>query len=352
MLFKKQKINQNKLKPPGKKRRIVMTLVVSLTLLFGRIRTRSSSSQSTSSNLNTQIIPERVINTPYVNSFEYNHRQVVLVKADAYPITPTPISTNRGPSNFPTPSAGAGNHRSSQPGHVPKYRTAPKVVDQGLGGGGGANPAGAGGGGGAGGSEFADQCPISENPKFQESKVSEYDYSSNAQKKNEEPAEQCDLEEYNEFESTLDANGNPDFKITTKDGSEIFVTYNQALAKYYHHNVYENIKPPKNFNSKEVRALEPKDRVEYLKKTVPRDKVIEFQIANAKSLSTENLLKVPGFIGSKKEPGTLYINKKTRQVHFVNNRTNIWRTTVIKSKAGLRKLAKNGFHLFPNVGKK
>ena len=72
-----------------------------------------------------------------------------------------------------------------------------------------------------------------------------------------------------------------------------------------------------------------------MKKTVPRDKVIEFQIANAKSMNTENLLPVPGFIGAQKEPGTLYINKETRQVHFVNDRTNIWRTTVIKTRAGL-----------------
>ena len=45
----------------------------------------------------------------------------------------------------------------------------------------------------------------------------------------------------------------------------------------------------------------------------PRDKVIEFQIANAKSLSTENFLPVPGFIGKKKEPGTLYKIRLTDQ---------------------------------------
>jgi len=47
----------------------------------------------------------------------------------------------------------------------------------------------------------------------------------------------------------------------------------------------------------------------------------------------------------------LYINKKTRQVYFVNARTNIWKTTVIKTPTGLRNLAKNDFHLFPNAGK-
>ena len=62
--------------------------------------------------------------------------------------------------------------------------------------------------------------------------------------------------------------------------------------------------------------------------------------------------KITDWQGAKKESGTLYINKETRQVHFVNDRTNIWRTTVIKSRTGLLELARNGFHLFPNAGKK
>ena len=48
--------------------------------------------------------------------------------------------------------------------------------------------------GGGGGAEFDDQCPIPENQKSQESKVSEYDYPSNAPKKK-QSAEQCELEE-------------------------------------------------------------------------------------------------------------------------------------------------------------
>jgi hypothetical protein len=199
---------------------------------------------------------------------------------------------------------------------------------------------------------------IPENQKLQESKVSEYDYRSNAPKKKKQSAEQCELEEefkkdkkYSEFAYKLDKNGNPILRVETKTGSEVLVTYDKALEKYYHQDVY-NLETPKNFDSKEAQSLKPKDRVEYLKKTVPRDKVIEFQITNAKSLSTENLLEVPGFIGAQKEPGTLYINKETGQVHFVNARTNTWRTTVIKSRTGLLKLAKNGFHLFPNAGKK
>ena len=57
----------------------------------------------------------------------------------------------------------------------------------------GANPAGAGNGGGA--PEFDDQCPVPENQKSQESKVSGYDYPSNAPKKKKQSAEQCELDE-------------------------------------------------------------------------------------------------------------------------------------------------------------
>jgi len=153
MLFKKRKGNPNKIKPSGRKRKIVTTIILSLSLLFGKARL--SSSQSPSSNFDNQTIHERVINDRDVNSFEDNDRQVILAKAEGNPITPP---TNRGPSNFPiSPSGG----RPSHPVYVPKYRTVPKVVDQELGA--GANPAGASGGGGD--AELDDQCPIDEQNK-------------------------------------------------------------------------------------------------------------------------------------------------------------------------------------------
>lgn len=85
---------------------------------------------------------------------------------------------------------------------------------------------------------------------------------------------------------------------------------------------------PKGFDKNYASNLDPKTRREYIKRTVPRDKILEFQRANVKSLGTEDFLKVPGFIGSRKEPGTLYINKRKGRIHFVNDRKNIWRTTI------------------------
>jgi hypothetical protein len=66
-------------------------------------------------------------------------------------------------------------------------------------------------------------------------------------------------------------------------------------------------------------------------------------------LSSGSLQQVPGFIGSRKESGTIYFNRNTRELHFVNEGTNEWRTTVIQSQAQLRALANNDFHLFPNA---
>jgi len=104
-----------------------------LSLLFGKARL--SSSESPSSSFYSQAIHERGINDRNVNSFEDNHRQLILAKTAANPVT---LPINRGPSNFSTPPS---RGRPSQPVYVPKYRTAPKIVNPGLGA--RANPAGA-----------------------------------------------------------------------------------------------------------------------------------------------------------------------------------------------------------------
>ena len=107
-------------------------------------------------------------------------------------LSPSIMRQGQRPSNFPTPAAG-GRFSQNVPGFN-SYRTPPTVVDRGLGA--AANPAGAGNGGGA--PEFDDQCPVPENQKSQESKeskVSDYDYPSNAPKKRKQSAEQCELDE-------------------------------------------------------------------------------------------------------------------------------------------------------------
>ena len=183
MSLKKRETNQNKIKHPVRKRKIIATIALSLSLLFGK--TRLSSAQSSSPNFNNEVVQKRVIYDQWFCSIENNHQQVILAKTgDSAPSVPAP--PKRGyPSNFLTPPAG---RRRSRPVYIPKYRIPPKVLpNPGLDGGG--NPAGGGAGGGP--PEFDDQCSVSENKKSQELK-SNYDYPFNAPKDKKQSAEQCE----------------------------------------------------------------------------------------------------------------------------------------------------------------
>ena len=119
MIFKKRKRNQNKIKPPGRKRKVFITIILLLSLLFGK--PRFSSSRSSSPNFDNQAIHERVID-------DRIRLTIILAKAEDNPITPP---TNRGPSHFPTSPSGG---RPSRPvTGVNPYRVPPKVVNQGPG---------------------------------------------------------------------------------------------------------------------------------------------------------------------------------------------------------------------------
>ena len=123
-----------------KKRKIIVTISLSLSLLFGK--TRLSSSPSSSPNFDNKVVQKKIIDDQDFCLLEDNDQQVILAKTgDSGPSVPT--SPGRGqPSHFPSPPTGG---RPSRPVYVPKYRTVPKVVP-GPGLGAGANPAGAGGG--------------------------------------------------------------------------------------------------------------------------------------------------------------------------------------------------------------
>lgn len=154
-MFKKHKDNQNKV--TGKKRKIFVTIALSLRLLF--VKLRLSFSQSSSPNFSNQEVSEKFIDDREFHSLEENDRQVILAKVEGNPITPP---TNRGPSNFPTLLSGG---RSSRPVCVSKHHIAPKIIDPGLGV--GVNMARAGGGGEN--PKLDDQCPV---PKTYHHRVS------------------------------------------------------------------------------------------------------------------------------------------------------------------------------------
>ena len=268
------------------------------------------------------------------NSFQNNNQQVILVKAEGNPVTPP---TNRGPSNFPTSTSRGRPSRPVTTPHVNRYPVVPRVVP---GPGAGANPAGAGSGSGP--TEFDDQCPA---PKTQKSEASTYDYRSSSKKKKKESVKIGT----SVVTVNSDSNGNPIFTIQKKDGTKIICTYEQALAKYYHADVH-GLKFPKGFDQNRVGRLAPADRKAYIASTVPKQNILEFLKANVASLSSDKLKPVPGFIGARKESGTIYFSSSTGEVHFVNEMTGNWRTTIVQSESQLRNLAKNDFHLFPNAG--
>ena len=139
MSLKKRETNQNKIRHPGRKRKIIATIALSLSLLFGK--TLLSSSQSSSPNLDNKVVQERVTYDQWFCSLKDNDQQVILAKTgDSGPAVPN--SPGRGyPNNFLTPPAGG---RPSRRVYVPKYRTVPKVVP-GPGLGAGANLATVGG---------------------------------------------------------------------------------------------------------------------------------------------------------------------------------------------------------------
>jgi hypothetical protein len=125
---------------------------------------------------NNQVYQERLLSDQEFNSFEDNDQKVILVKTgDSSSSVPT--SPGRGqPSRFPTAPSGG---RPNRPVYLPKYRTAPKIVNPGLGA--GANPAGAGGGGGA--AEFNDQCSVPNKEQSQELSTHHHDFTQKSKKK-------------------------------------------------------------------------------------------------------------------------------------------------------------------------
>jgi len=142
--------------------------------------------------IHRQFIPE----TEDLNGFEENSKKVILVKNENSGTSSNfRPSIGRSPANFPTPPKPPALGRPNWPINTPKVKTAPKVIDQGLGG--AANPAGAGNGGG-GNAEFEYQCPNPENPKSQEPKIVDYRSNDN-QKKKKKSKDQCSLDEKREI---------------------------------------------------------------------------------------------------------------------------------------------------------
>ena len=151
-----------------------------------------------------------------------------------------------------------------------------------------------------------------------------------------------------DFNFELDENGNPTLIIPMKDGSIRRIEFNQTRDKWYHEDLFPNISTPDGFDNQAVRDLTHLDRLDYLRENIPDKSVIELQNEIGKSLSHPKTISVPGFLGKYKTEGTIDINMESGLVSFTDSVTNKHRTIVKMSPRRIKKLAKEGFHLFPN----
>ena len=252
--------NNNLKRPSGKKRKVIGTGVLIVNLIFGGLKTGSAKIQNhkavtaldyervisnqelTSSE--TSDNPEKIIQTgggiiiafrqkahdsslnEEFNSLEKNNGKVIPAKAEvSNPLTPP--TTRSGPSNFPTPSSGGTPSRPVS--GLNPYRTAPRVIDTGLGGA-GANPAGAGGA-----AEFDDQCPVPN--KAQELSTHHHDFTQKTKKQKALEKMKRELQESIEEEDKLNAQRKKDGKATItliiKDDLR-FLAPNDTLRDKFH----------------------------------------------------------------------------------------------------------------------
>jgi hypothetical protein len=151
-----------------------------------------------------------------------------------------------------------------------------------------------------------------------------------------------------DFDFELDENGNPTLIIPMKDGSIRRIEFDQTRDKWYHEDLFPNISAPDGFDNQAVRDLKYSDRLAYLRENIPDKSVIELQNEIGKSLSHPKIISVPGFLGKYKIEGTIDINMQSGLVSFTDSVTNKHRTIVKMSPERIQKLAKDGFHLFPD----
>ena len=152
-----------------------------------------------------------------------------------------------------------------------------------------------------------------------------------------------------EFDYELDENDNPIVIVSMKDGSIRRIEFDQTRNKWYHANLFRDIKAPDGFDNQAVRNMDYSKKLDYLKENIPDESVFELQKKIAKSLTHPEIISVPGFLGKQKIRGMLDINRKSGFVSFTDAVTNKHRTIVEMGRNDILELVKNDFHLFPNT---
>ena len=139
-----------------------------------------------------------------------------------------------------------------------------------------------------------------------------------------------------------------------KDGTFIHASASQVRDKGLHiPDFLDEETLDGKFDVTQAETLEYSDRLKYLrdKNNLPdeivsqaRDKILDFMTA-------DDTMLIPGCLGHNKIEGTVFINTRLNKVGFRDSSSYKFRTAMTMNDEKILKLAKNGFHLFPNAGK-
>ena len=135
------------------------------------------------------------------------------------------------------------------------------------------------------------------------------------------------------------------------DGRKIDLEKKQFRDKAHHLDVFPNIEIPKTFDLDYVKSLDYKSRLEYVRdpSKLPEKTVFAMQMEASKFFRSTQTEHFRGCLGRNKIQGTVYINKRTRTVAFVNESNSVCRTIIKMSPDQLDRLKDRDYHLFPIV---
>ena len=106
------------------------------------------------------------------------------------------------------------------------------------------------------------------------------------------------------------------------------------------------------FDVTKAEDLEYQNRLKYLrdKNNLPDDIVEKARDEILNFMTAEDTMLIPGFLGSQKIEGTIFINIRLNKVGFSNYNTYKFRTAMNMKDKNIKHLTKTGFHLFSNAG--
>jgi len=139
--------------------------------------------------------------------------------------------------------------------------------------------------------------------------------------------------------------------LIASDGNKVYLNKEQLRDKSHHLEVFPPIQIPKTFDLDYVKTLDYKSRLEYGRdrNNLPEKTIFDMQMEASKFFRSTKTKAFSGSLGRNKIEGTVYINKRTRTLAFVNKSDRKCRTLIKMSDKQLQRLKDRNYHLFPKV---